>query len=257
MRLTKGVDFDFLGSDLTSLAAGEFVLVVSNRAAFEMRYGTGLPIAGEWDSRDRLDNGGEQVKLSFGAGDPIKDFVYDDMAPWPTGPDGQGVSLVLASPESNPDHNLAANWSAGSVLHGTPGEAEVIGGAFENWLAAHNASDPLASFGGSSLSNLLTYAVGADLTHSPEAALPTITTVEVGGGTFPALTYRARQDASEVTYLVEVSGALVTWESGAAWTEEVGDPRDNGDGTVSITVRSLGSVTSNPDLYLRLRVTLE
>jgi hypothetical protein len=54
----------------------------------EMRYGLGLPIAGEWDTKDKLNNGGERIKLSFGAGVPIRDFSYDDKTPWPTEPDG-------------------------------------------------------------------------------------------------------------------------------------------------------------------------
>ena len=74
LRLTKGVDFDFLGSKITQLDPGEFVLVVSNLEAMEMRYGLGLPIAGEWDTKDKLNNGGERIKLSFGAGVPIRDF---------------------------------------------------------------------------------------------------------------------------------------------------------------------------------------
>ena len=118
LRFTKGVDFDFLGSDITSLAPGEYVLVVNKRAAFEMRYGAGLPVAGEWEDGDRLDNGGEQLKLSFGAGDGIRDFVYDDVSPWPTAPDGAGPSMVLVDPETLPNHAQAANWRASGVSGG-------------------------------------------------------------------------------------------------------------------------------------------
>ncbi len=88
VRFTKGVDFDFAGSAIEVLAAGEYVLVVKNIAAFEARYGGGLPVAGEFDG-DNLSNSGEQLKLSFGAGIAIHDInEYDDIAPWPAAADG-------------------------------------------------------------------------------------------------------------------------------------------------------------------------
>jgi hypothetical protein len=35
------------------------------------------------------------VKLSYGAGTAIRDFTYDDEAPWPAAADGTGATLVL------------------------------------------------------------------------------------------------------------------------------------------------------------------
>ncbi len=52
-----------------------------NQAAFESRYSAGLPIAGEWQSGDKIDNGGENMKLSYGAGSTIHEFTYDDFGP--------------------------------------------------------------------------------------------------------------------------------------------------------------------------------
>ena len=115
------------------------MLVVKDTAAFQMRYGPGLPVAGAWEATDRLDNGGEQLKLSFGAGDPIRDFVYDDNTPWPTAPDGSGVSLTLIDPDSVPNHALAANWRGSFVAHGTPGTAEA-GSGFAIWLAGQGSN---------------------------------------------------------------------------------------------------------------------
>ena len=50
VRFTDGVVFDFTGSSVTSLAPGARVLVVSNLAAFQSRYGTSLNgiIAGQF-----------------------------------------------------------------------------------------------------------------------------------------------------------------------------------------------------------------
>src|SRR5690606_34914740 len=46
IRFSEGIDFDFAGSTITQLPAGERLLLVSNPEAFQFRYGEGLPIAG-------------------------------------------------------------------------------------------------------------------------------------------------------------------------------------------------------------------
>ena len=97
VRFTKGADFDF--PENTLINPGDYLLVVKNQAAFEFRYGAGLPVAGEWDPTQKLSNGGENVKLSLGSGTAIIEFTYDDAAPWPTSPDGAGFSLTLNCPD--------------------------------------------------------------------------------------------------------------------------------------------------------------
>ncbi|MES2569679.1 MAG: lamin tail domain-containing protein, partial [Verrucomicrobiota bacterium] len=121
VRLTKGVDFDFAGSAITTLSPKGTVLIVKNSAAFNLRYGAGKPIAGMWESSDSLSNGGEEVKLSYGAGAAIQAFIYDDATPWPTLADTGGYSLVLKKPESRPDPTVATNWRASFAPGGTPG----------------------------------------------------------------------------------------------------------------------------------------
>ena len=126
VRFTKGVDFDFSGSAMTTLAPGRMILVVKDQAAFTMRYGAGLPVAGQWQSTDKLDNAGERLKLSFGAGAVIREFVYDDKAPWPASADGAGPSLTLIEPARRPDPRLPVNWRASSASTGTPGVEEAL-----------------------------------------------------------------------------------------------------------------------------------
>ncbi len=50
--------------------------------------------------QNNLSNGGEQVIVRTAGGETILDFTYDDEAPWPLLPDGQGPSL--SSVEINP-----------------------------------------------------------------------------------------------------------------------------------------------------------
>ena len=116
VRLTDGVTFDFTDSAVTSLEPGEYVLVVNNQPAFEARYGSGYPIAGEFDGK--LSNSGETVVLYDAFGEIVHSFAYADDAPWPAAADGGGSSLEVIDTEG--DYNDAANWYASTIDHGTP-----------------------------------------------------------------------------------------------------------------------------------------
>jgi hypothetical protein len=117
VRFTDGIDFDFTTSAITNLAPGARLLVVQNRAAFELRYGIGLPIAGEYTGR--LSNAGERVKLVDVAGNTILEMTYGSGDPWPAQPDGGGPSLELhnfSGDRSAPDH-----WGTSQAIGGSPG----------------------------------------------------------------------------------------------------------------------------------------
>ena len=62
------IDFDFTGSNVTSLGPSEFVLVVRDEEAFEARYGNGISskIAGSYDPTRLSDS--ESITLKFGTG---------------------------------------------------------------------------------------------------------------------------------------------------------------------------------------------
>jgi hypothetical protein len=122
---SAGVTFSFRGSAITSLAPGEFVLVVEDQQAFELRYGPDLSgrIAGEYTGR--LANGGERITLVDGLLGTIMDFSYGDGRGWPLGTDGVGHSLVAlpaALAQASPSVlNYAGNWRRSTNLGGSPG----------------------------------------------------------------------------------------------------------------------------------------
>ncbi|YCM45522.1 lamin tail domain-containing protein [Verrucomicrobiaceae bacterium 227] len=120
LRFTKGVDFDFAGSAILVLAPGEFVLVIEDLNAFEFRYGSGLPVAGEWSGG--LNREGERLKLSYGAGTEIRDFHFGIEAPWPEVESGK--SLTLMHPRSVPDHGDPWSWRGSVALGGSPGGSD-------------------------------------------------------------------------------------------------------------------------------------
>ncbi|MEO1824750.1 MAG: CotH kinase family protein [Roseibacillus sp.] len=148
VKFTEGIDFDFTFSDVTSLAPGEFVLVVRNRASFEARYGTSYSdrIAGEY-LPTRLENAGERLHLVDGVGNTIANFRYNDRDPWPEAAGRDGSSLVLASPTVPvPDYSIPDNWRASAAAGGNPGTGLLIdsdGDGLSNIDEALAGTDPL------------------------------------------------------------------------------------------------------------------
>ncbi len=124
VSITDGVEFVFAGSNVTSLGAGEAVLVVRNQTAFEYRYGTSFSnqIAGTYSGR--FNNGGEHVEISDTWNGTVVGFTYDNGNGWPNTADGGGHSLapqdgweledLQAGILNDPD-----SWQAGTP---TPGQ---------------------------------------------------------------------------------------------------------------------------------------
>ena len=124
VRFTDGIEFDFTGSPITSLAPGAYALVVEDPTAFEVRYGDGLPIAGQYSGR--LNNAGDHIRLEDSFGVPVLDFTYDDTGPgWHPTTDGVGDSLVIVdSAAPTTAWNTASGWRPSLTSNGTPGRNE-------------------------------------------------------------------------------------------------------------------------------------
>ncbi len=119
VRFSDGIDFDFTGSAVTSLNPGDRVLLVRNLAAFRSRYGSDLPVAGQYGGG--LKNSGESVKLDDADGNTIAQFAYDDEGPWPGRGDGRGSSLEVVDVAR--DYGDPQNWRSSSEFGGSPGTA--------------------------------------------------------------------------------------------------------------------------------------
>jgi hypothetical protein len=127
VRLINGVTFNFTGSAITSLTAGQTVLVVRNINAFNSLYGAGRPIAGQYVGS--LDNGGERVQLVDSSGEEILDFEYEN--DWYPITDGHGFSLVIANENADPDAwDNKEGWRPSGQLNGTPGQPNGNPGVF-------------------------------------------------------------------------------------------------------------------------------
>ncbi len=118
----------------TRLAPGGHLVLCRDPSAFSAAF-PGVPTAGGGFDFG-LSGGGEPVRLYDADGLLADHVTYDDVAPWPTAPDGGGPTLELRSPRyDNARHD---SWAA-STGHGTPGAPN---GAFDDtvWLLTFTAS---------------------------------------------------------------------------------------------------------------------
>jgi hypothetical protein len=121
-HFTDGIEYTFnAASGVTNLAAGGYVVLVKNRAAFMARYPGVTSVAGEY--RGSLDNGGERIALAGPLEEPILDFTYDNR--WYPLTDGLGFSLIPADEAALPGSltNRTA-WRLSRAVHGSPGQAD-------------------------------------------------------------------------------------------------------------------------------------
>jgi hypothetical protein len=117
LRFTDGIEFDFTEVADPFLSAGQCVLLVKNRGAFEARYGLGLPVVGQYSGQ--LSNDGEHIELTDAAGETVLEFTYETKDPWPEAADGGGASLELVGVTADP--TLPESWRASALNGGSPG----------------------------------------------------------------------------------------------------------------------------------------
>jgi hypothetical protein len=118
LRFVDGVDFDFTRSSIRRLSPGASLLLVKNRVAFEMRYGKGLPIAGEFTGN--FSNSGERVALADSDNQVLIEFSYDDGDPVFKSGDGSGYTLIAVEDADNP--NEETYWKTSEAMGGSPGQ---------------------------------------------------------------------------------------------------------------------------------------
>ena len=123
--LSSAVDYIFPS---VTINPGEFLVIGVNASAMLHTFGV---TALQWTSGG-LNNDGELILLKNNAGITVDSVNYDDVAPWPTSPDGTGPSLVLCDPDA--DNSLGSNWQAsqhfvvnngaGVAIYASPGFTE-------------------------------------------------------------------------------------------------------------------------------------
>ncbi len=139
-KFTNGVAFTFPN---VSIAAGGYLVVAANQAAFMSKYpGVTNYVAG-WIGQ--LSNSGNRIELDDNLGAKIDEVSYADDGDWAvrkketvadyghkgwfwdSAADGLGKSLELINDAL--DNSLGQNWGASTTANGTPGAANSIAAA--------------------------------------------------------------------------------------------------------------------------------
>ncbi len=160
VTFANGIDFTFPSY---SLAPGGYCLVVKDATAFADRYGTGLPVAGQYTGS--LNNAGERLDLLDAVGAVIHNFDFEDN--WFEITDGAGFSLTLRDPETVDPTALGDEnaWQPSTQIGGTPGSGdagsvpepgavvinEVLAnsqGAGPDWIELYNTTGRAIDLGG-------------------------------------------------------------------------------------------------------------
>ena len=248
-----GVDFTFdanLAAEALVLPPGGRVVLVDNIDAFNFRYQSSRAVIGG-NFGGNLSNDGEQVHIVAANGTTIKDFTYNDVAPWPTTPDGDGYTLTLVDPDNNPDHSDPNSWTASANIGGSPGRGD--GEGFNGNPAEDQDGDGLNAF--------LEYAFGTSDSDTKSKAFPSIKidSLSINNELAEYLVFEFQKNANAggINYQIQTSNDLKTWSSASEEFTTLSS-QNNDDGTESVIYRSNEKFqeNSNPKFY-RLNVTIE
>jgi hypothetical protein len=164
-------------------------------------------------------------------------------------------------------HSASASATTGISTSGN-------GTGFTDWIEGFPAlptdqRDPTDDWDRDGADNVLEYGLKLNPMQPDADLLPKASIVVIGGGRYLQLTYRQRTGGTGttgvdytvggITYAVEVASELLpaAWESSGALVEAIGSPIDNGDETVTVTVRVRDPVSGDPAKFARLRISLE
>ena len=125
-EFTDGIDFVF-PMDITIPGYGYLLVVNTSETNFRLQYPSvpgGVEVLGPFENGTGLSNGGEKVEIGKpGETEGTTRFFiridrvnYDDTAPWPTDPDGNGPTLKRINP--NNYGNDVINWQSAAASPG-------------------------------------------------------------------------------------------------------------------------------------------
>ncbi len=124
VTISEGPATPFVFPAGTTLAAGEYLVVVQDGAGFSATYPTvsSTAVAGVFSGQ--LSNSGETIRVDDPGGERIVEFTYNDNDPWTPVADGAGGSLELVDPAASIDLlDKYYSWQGSARTGGTPAAA--------------------------------------------------------------------------------------------------------------------------------------
>ena len=103
------------------LLPGHYLVLCKNTDTFSQFFPSVSNVVGDFGFG--LSGGGELLRLFDSKGQLVDKVEYNDIAPWPTEPDGTGPTLELINPYL--ENDMASSWAA-SNGNGTPGEINSV-----------------------------------------------------------------------------------------------------------------------------------
>ncbi len=246
---TAGITFSLPS---ITLAPDERVVLARDRAAFLSRHpgAAAFLLDGEYygaGDTNKLSNSSEEVVLSDPLGADIRRFTYSDQPNWPVNADGDGYSLVLIAPQSNPAHNDPFSWRTSTDLGGNPGTTDAT---------PPFSGDPNLDSDFDGLSALLEHAFGTSDSNPDPNAGPAVGIDIFDDGTgllreFLTISFQRNLAADDVIIEVQLGTDLATWSAlDTAFVSSI----NNGDGTELVTWRSLTPLASISREFIRLHL---
>lgn len=150
VTISNGITFSFASASITTLAPGDYVLVIRNQNAFNLRYpGLASRVAGQYAGK--LSNEGETIDISDTWNGIIVSFTYNDGLGWPQAADGGGHSIVPVGWWTMEDQqagilNYGPSWRQSACIGGSPGAADPEPSAslvINEFMAHTDLSDPM------------------------------------------------------------------------------------------------------------------
>jgi len=135
----------------------------------------------------------------------------------------------------------------------------VVKSQFENWREQNFTTTQLSDWSvsgdngnpsGDGITNLVKYALGLTPGKPATSGMPSIGAVTIGGKSYSTLTFTDQPALTDITYTVQVSTDLRTWQSGSQYTLRT----DNGT-TNTAVYRALTPLAGTPTQFMRLIIT--